>query len=125
MPEHLDVTSAPAPVGPYSPVVKAHGFVFLSGQVPLTADGPRVDADVATQTEIVCHNITAILAELGLDWSDVVKATIFMADIGDYPTINEVYGMAVGSPAPARSAVQVAALPLGAKVEIEVVAAER
>ena len=125
MPEHLDISSAPAPVGPYSPVVKANGFVFLSGQVPLTADGPRVDADVATQTEIVCHNITAILRELGLDWSDVVKATIFMADIADYPTINEVYGVAVGKPAPARSAVQVAALPLGAKVEIEVIAEDR
>ncbi len=125
MPEHLSVSSAPAPVGPYSPVVKANGFVFLSGQVPLTPDGPRVDADVATQTEIVCHNITSILAELGLDWSDVVKTTIFMADIADYPTINEVYGVAVGAPAPARSAVQVAALPLGAKVEIEVIAQDR
>lgn len=125
MPEHLSVSSAPAPVGPYSPVVKANGFVFLSGQVPLTADGPRVDADVATQTEIVCHNITAILGELGLGWPDVAKATIFMTDISDYPTINEVYAVAVGSPAPARSAVQVAALPLGAKVEIEVVAVDR
>ncbi|MEX1279363.1 MAG: Rid family detoxifying hydrolase [Acidimicrobiia bacterium] len=125
MPEHLSVSSAPAPVGPYSPVVKANGFVFLSGQVPLTADGPRVDADVATQTEIVCHNITAILDELGLGWPDVAKATIFMTDIADYPTINEVYAVAVGSPAPARSAVQVAALPLGAKVEIEVVAVDR
>jgi 2-iminobutanoate/2-iminopropanoate deaminase len=125
MPEHVSISSAPAPVGPYSPVVKANGFVFLSGQVPLTPDGPRVDADVATQTEIVCHNITAILTEVGLDWSDVVKTTIFMADIADYATINEVYGVAVGSPAPARSAVQVAALPLGAKVEIEVVAQDR
>jgi 2-iminobutanoate/2-iminopropanoate deaminase len=125
MPDHLSVSSAPAPVGPYSPVVKANGFVFLSGQVPLTADGPRVDADVATQTEIVCHNITAILGELGLGWSDVAKATIFMTDIADYPAINEVYAVAVGSPAPARSAVQVAALPLGAKVEIEVVAVDR
>ncbi len=125
MPQHLDISSAPAPVGPYSPVVKSNGFVFLSGQIALTADGPRTDADVATQTEIVCHNINSILGELGLGWSDVVKTTIFLADMADYPVVNEVYGMAVGSPAPARSAVEVAALPLGMKVEIELVAEDK
>lgn len=125
MPQHLDVSSAPAPVGPYSPVVKSNGFVFLSGQIALTPEGPRADADVGTQTEIVCHNITSILGELGLSWPDVVKSTIFLADMADYPVVNEVYGMAVGSPAPARSAVQVAGLPLGMKVEIEIVAEDK
>lgn len=125
MPEHPTISAAPVPAGHYSPVVKANGFVFLSGQIALTADGPQADADVETQARIVCRNITATIGELGLGWSDVVKVTIFLTDMDDFGVVNGVYAEAVGLPAPARSTVAVAALPRGMKVEIELIAAER
>lgn len=121
----LNTPSAPAAVGPYSVAVEANGFVFLSGQVGADPDtGERAD-DVAGQARRVMDNIGLILGDLGLDHSDIVKTTIFMADMGDYAVINEVYrGYFSGSP-PARSAVQAAALPGGYLVEIEVVATRR
>ncbi len=116
--------SAPPAVGPYSVATEAAGFVFLSGQVGLD---PATKAVVAGGVEPECHqvmkNIGAILGDLGLGYEDIVKTTIFLADMADYPKVNEIYGGYVGDAKPARSTVQVAGLPLGVQVEIEVVAA--
>lgn len=119
----LETPSAPAALGPYSPAVEAGGLVFLSGQVALEPGGGRSDGPVAMQTRRVMDNIGGLLADAGLGYEDIVKTTIFMADIADYPTINEVYAGYFDGKPPARSAVQAAALPGGFSVEIEVVAA--
>jgi endoribonuclease L-PSP, putative len=125
MPKQVPATPSAAPaLGPYSVATEAHGFVFISGQVAIDPEtGDRVEADVAAQTDQVMRNLGAILADLGLGFADVVKTTIFLADIADFPTVNEVYARHVGSPAPARATVQAGALPGGFLVEIEVVAA--
>jgi 2-iminobutanoate/2-iminopropanoate deaminase len=121
----LNTPSAPAAVGPYSVAVESNGFVFLSGQVGADpATGERAD-DVAGQTRRVMDNIGLILGDIGLDHSDIVKATIFMADMADYGTINDVYSGYFTDAPPARSAIQAAALPAGYLVEIEVVAGLR
>jgi 2-iminobutanoate/2-iminopropanoate deaminase len=115
---------APAPVGPYSQAIRIDGFVFCSGQVGLDpATGKLVEGGVAEQTRQVLDNLAAVLAaaELGLD--AIVKTTIFLVDIGDFAAVNAIYGERMGTPPPARSTVAVAALPLGARVEIEAVAA--
>lgn len=125
----LDATAiltdrAPAPVGPYSQAISVDGFVFCSGQVGLDPKtGKLVEGGVAEQTRQVLDNLAAVLAgaELGLD--AIVKTTIFLVDIGDFAAVNAVYGERMGAPPPARSTVAVAALPLGARVEIEAVAA--
>ncbi|HLE95122.1 MAG TPA: Rid family detoxifying hydrolase [Acidimicrobiia bacterium] len=125
MPKTVPVTpSAPGAMGPYSVVTEANGFVFVSGQVavdPLTRE--RSPEDVEVQTTQVMSNIAAILGDLGLEISDIVKTTIFLADIGDFPKVNAVYAGFLGDEPPARSTVQVGALPGGFLVEIEVVAA--
>jgi 2-iminobutanoate/2-iminopropanoate deaminase len=116
-------SSAPA-VGPYSAVTEANGFVFLSGQMGYDRSvGELVLGDVAVEAQLIMTNIQALLGELGLSWEDVAKTTIFLADMGDFATVNEIYGAAVGDSKPARSTVEVAALPLGARVEIELIAA--
>lgn len=118
------VTSGPKAIGPYSIATEANGFVFISGQVafrPGTTD--KVEGDVATEARQVMENIGGILGDLGLGYADIVKTSIFLADIGDYGSVNEVYAEFVGESPPARSAFQVAALPAGFKVEIEVIAA--
>jgi 2-iminobutanoate/2-iminopropanoate deaminase len=125
----LDATAilterAPAPVGPYSQAISVDGFLFCSGQVGLDpATGKIVAGGVAEQTRQVLDNLAAVLAgaELGLD--AIVKTTIFLVDIADFATVNAVYGERMGTPPPARSTVAVAALPLGARVEIEAIAA--
>jgi 2-iminobutanoate/2-iminopropanoate deaminase len=118
------VTAGPDPVGPYSVVTEANGFVFVSGQVGLD---PTTDAsvgdDVVSQAAMVMENIGAILGELGLGFDDIVKTSIFLADIEDFGVVNEVYGRYFGEHPPARSTVQVAGLPKGFRVEIEVIAA--
>ena len=125
MPKTVPVTpSAPGAMGPYSVVTEANGFVFVSGQVavdPLTRE--RSPEDVEVQTTQVMSNIAAILGDLELEIADIVKTTIFLADIGDFPKVNAVYAGFVGDEPPARSTVQVGALPGGFLVEIEVVAA--
>jgi 2-iminobutanoate/2-iminopropanoate deaminase len=111
-------------MGPYSVATEANGFVFISGQVavdPLTGD--RSPDDVVAQAERVLTNITAILGDLGLGMSDIAKTTIFLADIADFPKVNEVYAGYFDGEPPARSTVQAGALPGGFLVEIEVVAA--
>lgn len=118
------VPSAPTPLGPYSPAAEANGFVFLSGQVGLDpATGAPVGDEVAVQTHQTMRNIGAMLGDLGLGYQDIVKTTIFLADIADFPSVNEAYAEYVGDSRPARSTVGVAALPGGFRVEIEVVAA--
>ncbi len=122
--EILDAPNGPAPVGPYSVAVEANGFVFISGQGPLDpATNQLIVGGVEAETEQVMKNIGAILADVGLGYSDVVKTTIFLADMDDFPLVNAVYGKYVGDAKPARSTVEVARLPLDINVEIEVIAA--
>ena len=119
---HIDGTVAP--MGPYSPVVEANGFLFISGQVAIdAATNDRVDGDVAAQASQVMDNLATLLGGLGLGLEDIVKTTIFLTDMGDYAAVNEVYGARFGDAPPARSTVAVAALPGGFNVEIEAVVA--
>ena len=113
---------SPAPVGPYNHAVRIGDLLFCSGQIPLDASGTLVAGDIRAQTERVLENVKAILADQGLSFSNVVKSTVFMTNLGDFAAMNEVYGKYFTSDFPARSTVQVAALPRGANVEIEVVA---
>ncbi|HHC09336.1 MAG TPA: reactive intermediate/imine deaminase [Actinobacteria bacterium] len=120
------VPSAPEPLGPYAVATEAHGFVFLSGQVAVDpATGRPVDGDVVEQTHRVMQNLGAVLADLDLGFADVVKTTIFLADIADFPAVNAVYAGYVGDDPPARSTIQAGALPGGFLVEIEAIAARR
>lgn len=120
----LKTPSAPKAMGPYSVAVEAEGLVFVSGQVALDpASGERAPHDVQVQTRRVMENLQAILGDVGLDLGDVVKTTIFLADIEDYPKVNEIYGSYFSEEGPARATVQAGALPGGFLVEIEVVAA--
>ncbi|MFO0693598.1 MAG: RidA family protein [Polyangiales bacterium] len=123
----IRTTGAPAAIGPYSQAIVAGGLVFCSGQIPLDpSTGQLIDGDVRAQTERVMANLAAVLSASGSSLADAVKATIFLTDLGDFAAVNEVYGRHVGADAPpARSTVQVAALPRGAKVEIEIVALAR
>ncbi len=125
MPKSIPETpSAPKSVAPYSPAAEAGGLVFISGQVGIDPEtGERAPDDVAAQTHQVMSNIGAILGDLGLGFADIVKTTIFLADIDDYGTVNEVYGSYFEGEHPARSAFQAGALPLAFLVAIEVVAA--
>ncbi len=118
------ITSGPAPVGPYSIAAEANGFVYLSGQVAFDpATGDRVEETAAAEAEQIMRNVGAILSDLDLGYDDIVKTTIFLTDMGDFGTVNAVYGQFFTGEPPARSTVQVAALPVGFQVEIEVVAA--
>jgi len=114
---------APAAIGPYSQAVEAGGFVFCSGQIPLDpATGQLVEGDVAAQTERVMDNLRAVLAAARLGCEHVVRTTIYLVDLADFPRVNEVYGKWFPLNPPARATVQVAALPRGARVEIDAVA---
>jgi 2-iminobutanoate/2-iminopropanoate deaminase len=114
---------APAAVGPYSQAVVAGDWLFAAGQIPLDpATGEIVPDGVREQTERIIANIKAVLAANGMTLAAVVKATVFMTDLGQFAAMNEVYAQHFSEPFPARSTVQVAALPKGAQVEIEVTA---
>jgi 2-iminobutanoate/2-iminopropanoate deaminase len=116
--------SAPTSLAPYSAAAEASGLVFLSGQVGLDpSTGERAPDDVAAQAHQVMSNIGGVLGDVGLGYDDIVKTTVFLADIGDFATVNEVYASYFEGEYPARSAVQAGALPGGFLVEIEVVAA--
>ncbi len=120
----LETPSAPPTLAPYSPAVEAAGLVFLSGQVGLVpATGERAPEDVTSQAQQVMSNIGDVLGDVGLGYSDIVKATIFLADIADFPLVNDVYKTYFEDGYPARTTVQAGALPGGFLVEIEVVAA--
>jgi len=119
-----ETPSAPTSLAPYSAAAEAGGFVFLSGQVGLDpSTGERTPDDVAAQAHRVMSNIGAVLGDLGLGYEDIVKTTIFLADIEDFASVNEVYASYFGGEFPARTTVQAAALPGAFLVEIEVVAA--
>ena len=115
--------SAPAPVGPYSHAAAAGGWIFLSGQIPIDpASGEIVAEPVEAAAEHCLENLKAVLEEAGAGLGDVVKVTIFLADMGDFPRVNEVYAKYFPSEPPARACVQAAALPKGVPIEIELVA---
>jgi 2-iminobutanoate/2-iminopropanoate deaminase len=119
---HTD--KAPAAIGPYSQGIVANGFLFTAGQIAIDpGTGQVVAGNVAVQTERVMANLAAVLATVGASWKDVVKTTIYLHDMNEFPTVNEVYGKALGDARPARSTVQVSALPRGVLVEIEAVVA--
>ena len=119
---HTD--AAPAAIGPYSQAIAANGFLFTAGQIPLDpATGQVITGDVSTQTERVLANLAAVLEAAGASWSSVVKTTVFLHDMNDFPAVNQVYARVLGTARPARSTVQVAALPRGVLVEIDAVAA--
>lgn len=121
--EIISTDKAPAAVGPYSQAVCAGSLVYTAGQIPLDPNtGKLVDGDVQAQTRQAIHNLRAVLEAAGSSLENVVKTTVFLDDMNDYAAVNEVYGSFFGESAPARSAVQVAALPLGARLEIEAVA---
>lgn len=119
----FETKNAPAPIGPYSQAVEAGGFLFCSGQIPLDPlTGQTLTGSVGEQAELAMKNVGAVLKEAGLAYANIVKTTIFLTDMGDFPAVNEVYGKYFTSEAPARSTVAVAGLPRGVKVEIEVTA---
>ena len=118
----FSAADAAAPVGPYSPAVALGGMVFLSGQIPVDAGGDVVGDTAPEQARRAMENMTALVRTTGLGMADVVKTTIFLTDIADFAAVNEVYAEFFEPPYPARSTVQVAALPKGVKVEIEALA---
>jgi 2-iminobutanoate/2-iminopropanoate deaminase len=122
--KHVTSTQAPKPIGPYSQGVIAGGLMFVSGQIALDpTSGELVSGDVEAQTEQVLKNILAILKEAKMGPENVVKCTVYLADLGDFARMNEVYGRYLGKEPPARSTIQAAGLPKGARVEIDAIAA--
>src|SRR5437588_1649216 len=120
----ISTTDAPTAVGPYSQAVRVGATIYCAGQIPLDPkSGQIVPGDIAAQTRRVLDNIAAVLKAVGLTFDNVVKTTIFLTDLGDFQIVNEVYGSYFKQDPPARSTVQVSALPRGAKVEIEAIAA--
>ena len=123
MKQAVSSPDAPKAIGPYSQAVRAGQLLFLSGQVPLDpATGQIVDGDIAAQTHRVFKNLGAVLAAGGRSFADVVRTTVFLADMNDFATVNAVYGEYFTEPYPARATVQVARLPKDARVEIDLIA---
>ena len=123
MREIIATTKAPAAIGPYSQGIRAGGLVFFSGQIPIDpATGDVCNGTIADQAELVMSNIAALLDAAGIGFDNVVKTTIFLTDLADFAVVNAVYGSRFGQEPPARSTVEVSALPKGVKIEIEVVA---
>jgi len=123
--ESLNTPTAPAAIGPYSQAMIAKGgdLMFLSGQIPIDpASGELVSGDITDPAAQVMKNIAAVLGAAGLTWIDVVKTTVYLADMGDFALVNEVYASHMGSHKPARAAFQVACLPKSVLVEIEAIA---
>lgn len=121
--QQIQSTEAPAAIGPYSQAVKAGDLIFYSGQVPLDpATGNLVEGGIVEQTRRVMANMSAMLKASARTFDDVVKTTIYLTDLDDFSTVNEIYGEVFGEVPPARACVQVAALPKGALVEIEWIA---
>jgi 2-iminobutanoate/2-iminopropanoate deaminase len=119
----ISTSDAPAAIGPYSQAIRSGNFIFCSGQIPLDPkSGEMVADDVAAQTRRVLDNIRGLLKSEGVSLGDVLKTTIFLTDLGNFQIVNEIYGSYFNNQPPARSTVQVSALPKGAKIEIEVIA---
>lgn len=122
--KQISTQNAPAAIGPYSQAIEVNGFVYASGQLPIDpATGAFPEGGVKEQTRQSLLNVKAILEEAGLALSNVVKTTVYLADMDDFAAMNEVYSQFFAQPFPARSAIAVKALPKGALVEVEVVAA--
>jgi len=121
--EKIESNRAPAAIGPYSQAIKAGDYLFCSGQIPLVPEtGEMVAGGIEEQTRQVLANLGQVLAAAGLDFAAVVKTTIYLADLGDFSVVNGIYGEFCTANAPARATVQVAALPKGARVEIDAIA---
>ncbi len=119
----IETQSAPAAIGPYSQGVVAGGFLFTAGQIALDpATGKIVEGGIAEQTTRVLANLHEVLSAAGAAWTDVVRSTIYLVDLADFATVNEIYGKALGAARPARSTVQVEALPRGSLIEIDLIA---
>ena len=120
----IATSEAPKAVGPYSQAVAVGNFLFCAGQIPLDpATGELIEGDVAAQADRVLQNVAGVLRANGMTFANVVKSTVFMVDLGKFADMNAVYSKYFSEPFPARSTIQVAALPKGAQVEIEVIAA--
>ena len=123
MRQPVSAPGAAKPIGPYSPGIRAGNLLFLSGQVGFDpSTGALVDGGITAQTDQVMRNVGALLEAAGADFTHVVRTTVFLADMNEFAAMNAVYGRYVVDPAPARSTVQVAALPRSARVEIDVIA---
>jgi 2-iminobutanoate/2-iminopropanoate deaminase len=121
--KHVTTEGAPAAIGPYSQAVIANGFLYTAGQIALDpASGQMVKADIVAQTERIMENLQKILESAGATWNDVVKTTVYLQDLAHFPTVNEIYGRWIGDARPARSTVQVAALPRGGLIEVDLIA---
>lgn len=118
----IATTNAPGAIGPYSQAIDTGTFVYASGQIPITPADGTIPAGITAQTAQSLSNVKAILTEAGLTMDNVVKTTVFLADMADFAAMNEVYAQAFSAPYPARSAVAVRDLPKGVLVEIEVIA---
>jgi 2-iminobutanoate/2-iminopropanoate deaminase len=123
MKQAIVAPGAPPAIGPYSPALRAGNLLFISGQVPMDpATGNLVDGDIAVQTRRVLQNIGTLLAAAGLGHNDVVRTTVFLADMSEFAAMNTAYGEFFAEPYPARSTVQAARLPRDARIEIDVIA---
>ncbi len=123
MNKRVQTNQAPAAIGPYSQGMISGEFVFTAGQIPLhPTTGEMVTGDMKAQTKQVFENLKAVLREAGTDFSNAVKTTVYLTTMDDFPALNEIYGEYLGETKPARSTVAVAALPKGARVEVEVIA---
>lgn len=123
MRQAVSAPNAAKPIGPYSPAIRAGNLLFISGQVAFDpATGALVDGDISAQTDQVMRNIGALLQAGGTDFAHVVRTTVYLADMGEFTKMNEVYARYMVDPPPARSTVQVARLPRDARVEIDVIA---
>jgi 2-iminobutanoate/2-iminopropanoate deaminase len=121
--EKIETTNAPRAIGPYVQAVRANGFIFVSGQIALDPEtGKVVEGDIEAQTDRVLKNIAAILEAAGSGLENVVKTTVYLADLGDFQQMNQVYGQYFVDWKPARATVEVSRLPLGVKVEIDAIA---
>lgn len=121
--ERVKTDHAPAAIGAYSQGIIANGFLFSAGQIPIDpASGAMTASEIVAQTEQVMRNLDGILEAAGAAWGDVVKTTVYLHDMADFPTVNEIYGRWIGGARPARSTVQVSALPRGALIEIDLIA---
>ena len=121
--KQVSTDKAPAAIGPYSQGIIANGFLFTAGQIALDPKlGKIVEGGIVEQTERVMRNLQEVLKVAGVSWGDVVKTTVYLHDLSHFPTVNEIYGKWLGDARPARSTVQVPALPRGALVEIDAIA---
>ena len=119
----ITTSAAPSAIGPYSQGIVSNGLLFTSGQIPLMPETMTfLDGTIEEQTKLVLGNLDAVLTAAGINWNRVVKTTVFMVDLADFAKMNDVYAQHLGDARPARSTVQVSALPRGAKIEIELVA---